>query len=128
MNLKSGESFETQVKRAKGKSKHKDIYTGGLYVGSILAVALCVFAGYMYQRKVEGVISGQAEELRPLLEKFQHVRDMADAGQYAQARQAGEDLLKELKAADDAIKVAAFDATQVTDVYGGRAPQEAHGK
>ncbi len=46
VNLKSGESFEAQVKRARGKAKHKEIYTGGLYIGIMLAVGLCIFAGY----------------------------------------------------------------------------------
>lgn len=128
VNLKSGESFEVQVKRARGKAKHKEIYTGGLYVGIALALAVCIFAGYEYQRSVEKVLADQSNTFMPFLQKFQQVRDLADAGQYAQARTDGQDLLKELQAADDAIVLTPYDATKVTDVYSqSRVPRKSKG-
>jgi len=123
VNLKSGESFEAQVKRAKGKAKHKEIYTGGLYAGIILAVGVVVFAGFMYQRSMQKIIASRSAVFAPLIERMEHVRDLADAGKYGEARQTGEALLKDLQAADDAIKPGvAFDVGQVSDSY-SRLPQ-----
>jgi hypothetical protein len=119
VNLKSGESFETQVKRAKGKVKHPEAYTGGLYIGIALALGLVIFAGYMYQRSVERVLADRSATFSPLIEKLQQVRDDADAGRYDVARQNGEALLKDIQVADDSIKPGvAFDVGEVANSYG----------
>jgi hypothetical protein len=104
VNLKSGESYEAQVKRARGKAKHQEIYTGGLYVGIVLAASLCIFAGYMYQRSMENVLAERADLFGPLIGELQSLQDMAAAGQYEQARQAGKALVEKIQADADSIK------------------------
>ena len=112
VNLKSGESYETQVKRARGKAKHQEMYTGGLYAGIVFAVALCIFAGYMYQRAMANVLVERADLFTPLVKELQQARDLADAGQAAEARKvlqgdgtpAKPGLIRELQEQADAIK------------------------
>ncbi len=103
VNLKSGESFETQVKRAKGKVKHGEKYTGGLYVAVALAVALFIFAGYMYQRSMEKLLADRPDLFRPHIVELQYVQDLVAAGDYATARERGGTLAQKLQEEADAI-------------------------
>jgi hypothetical protein len=118
VNLKSGESYETQVKRARGKVKHKEMYTGGLYAGIVFAVSLCIFAGYMYQRAMTTVLTQRADLFKPRIEELQKAQDLADAGQYAEAKNAASHLVQELgQDADDIKPEIPFTADQVTTSY-----------
>jgi len=103
VNLKSGESFETQVKRAQGKAKHEEKYTGGLYVGITLAVALFIFAGYMYQRSMEKLLADKPELFKPHIEELQYVQDLVAAGDYATAHERGSALAQKLQEEADGI-------------------------
>ena len=104
VNLKSGESYETQVKRAKGKVKHQEMYTGGLYAGIVFAVACCIFAGYMYQRAMVSVLTERADLFTPIVQKLQQAQDLADAGQYAEAKKIASELVTKLGEESDSIK------------------------
>ena len=125
VNLKSGESYETQVKRAKGKVKHQEMYTGGLYAGIAFALAVCIFAGYMYQRAMTNVLTERGDLFTPRVQELQKAQELADAGQYAEAKTAANHLVSELEKDADAIKPEIpFTADQVTySYYGG--PQRA---
>jgi len=118
MNLKSGESFEAQVKRARGKAQHEEAYTGGLYVGIVLAVGLCMFAGYMYQRSMEKVLAERPELFKPHIEQLQYVQDLVAAGDYATARERASALIKQIQeTADGIVADVPFRVDQVTESY-----------
>jgi len=56
VNLKSGESYESQVRRARGKARHPEHFADTILVGCVIAFALLLFASYMYQRRIEKVL------------------------------------------------------------------------
>lgn len=118
VNLKSGESYETRVKQAKGKNLHPEHFGGriGLAVGFGLAVVL--FAGYMWESSVRKLFGERPELFRPALEELQAIDDMIvrvqaqrAAGETAAADKAKADaarradaLEKSLLALDNEIK------------------------
>jgi len=69
VNLKSGESYESQVKRARGKARHAEHFADTVLVGTVMAFALIVFAGFMHQRRIEKKLM-LAEEPPAALSKF----------------------------------------------------------
>lgn len=122
VNLKSGESYETRVKQAKGKAIHPEHFTGRIYVGLVFVFGLCVFAGYMYQRVVEATITETSKEGLNLFQypvwKMQEIDDLVAAGDqeakegnaaaaresYGEARKRMQELIQWLGQEADAIK------------------------
>jgi len=118
VNLKSGESFETRVKKARGKARHPEHFGRGLYVSVILAFGLITFAGFMYQRLVEKTLVARWDTFQYAVLKMQEIEDtvaVADrlraqghAGEaqkkYEEARQAANELISWLAAEAEKIK------------------------
>ncbi len=104
VNLKSGESFEARVKRARGKAKHPEKVTGGLYLGLAGVFVLMSLAGYFYQRRIENVVEQRPDMFVERIERIQHVHDLIYAERYAEAREEAEALSRELRRAADDIE------------------------
>lgn len=119
VNLKSGETYETRVKQAKGKATHPEQFAGRVYMGVTVAFALCAFAGLMYQRAVEKTIKDRPdlfkypvlklEEIDGLVAMGSSARDTGDADvalqRFKRARKETEDLISWLVAHDKGIKL-----------------------
>ncbi len=105
VNLKSGETYETQVQRARGKGRHQELYTGGLYVGIVIAFSLIIFAGYMYQRTMEGVIQEKPGLISYPVQEMAEIRGLIERGEHIAANQRARDLAGELAKAIDSIEV-----------------------
>jgi len=104
VNLKSGETFETRVKRARGKAKHPEGLTGSIYIGVAIVFLLVSLAGYFYQSRMEDVIEEKPELFVERIERIQHIEDLDAAGQYAEAREEAAALAEELKQEAEKIK------------------------
>ena len=116
LNLKSGESYGSRVKQAKGKAVHPEHFGGAIYVGVVLAFCLVVFAGYMYQRTVEKTIMTKPELFVYPVQKMQEVADLAAvalqepkgseerAENLNAARKRGEELIQWIKFQADSVK------------------------
>lgn len=86
MNLKSGEAFETRVKKAKGKEKHPEHFGRGIYFGVVVAFSLVIFAGFMYQGLVEETIQQKRELFEYAVLKLQEIDDLVVAGKHEWAQ------------------------------------------
>jgi hypothetical protein len=80
VNLKSGESFETRVRQARGKAVHPEHFTGRIYISVVMAFGLVVFSGLMYQIIVEKTITQVPELFRYPVEKLEEVRGLVARG------------------------------------------------
>lgn len=96
VNLKSGESFAARVKRARGKAKHPEGLTGGIYVGVAIVFLLLSLAGYFYQSRMESVIEEKPELFVHYIEDLQLIEDWEAAGKYADARKKAQELSEQL--------------------------------
>jgi len=119
VNLKSGESFETRVRQARGKAVHPEHFTGRIYISVVMAFGLVVFSGLMYQIIVEKTITQVPELFRYPVEKLEEIRGLVARGEaeaaqghqeeaqqvYRLARQRTEELIQWLTAEADAIVV-----------------------
>jgi len=119
VNLKSGESFETRVRQARGKAVHPEHFTGRIYISVVMAFGLVVFSGLMYQIIVEKTITQVPELFRYPVEKLEEIRGLVARGDteeaqghqeeaqqvYRLARQRTEELIQWLTAEADAIVV-----------------------
>jgi hypothetical protein len=76
VNLKSGESFETRVRQARGTAVHPEHFTGRIYISVVMAFGLVVFSGLMYQIIVEKTISQVPELFRYPVEKLEEIRGL----------------------------------------------------
>jgi hypothetical protein len=105
VNLKSGESYEKQVKRAKGREKKVTAPAGALYIGVLLAFGLVTLSGLMWQKRMEAAIAQRPDlfyEPVPLedgswgesaFQRLQRVQDLVDAGKHEEARTVAEALI-----------------------------------
>lgn len=104
VNLKSGESYEARVKRARGKLKHSEGLSGGLYLGVGLAFLLCTVGGYMYQTKMEAAIKERPHFFVGPIEDFQKVEDLVAGGLHDLARDRAKELVEKLEAEAESIR------------------------
>lgn len=58
VDLKSGESFQTQVGRQKSKARHAEHFADTVLVGVIMLFALLLTGGYLYQRRASKMMTG----------------------------------------------------------------------
>ncbi|MHC4593158.1 MAG: hypothetical protein ACYS8L_10770 [Planctomycetota bacterium] len=86
VNLRSGESYETRVRQARGKGLHPEHFAPGLYMGAAIAFALAVFAGWMYQRAVQKTIQDKPGFFRYPVLRIQELDDLVAAGHIAAAK------------------------------------------
>ena len=61
VNIRTGETYDTRLKRAKPKDIHPERLHQGVYVAVALVFALVMLGGFLYQRRVEQVFELKAE-------------------------------------------------------------------
>jgi hypothetical protein len=83
LNLKSGESYESRVKQAKGKAAHPEHFTAPIYGGVLLAAAVILFAGLKWQGTCEESMRQKPEWFDYAVLQMQTVDDLVAEGQYA---------------------------------------------
>ncbi len=136
VNLKSGEAFESRVKKAKGKDKHPEHFGGGLLLGVTLGFAAFVFSGYMYQGAVEKTFAQKPDLFKYPVQRMREIGDMILAGdalgakgesklaraKYEEARDATTELMKWLQTTADQVKPEQPYKKEHESIYGR--PQE----
>lgn len=103
MNLKSGESYESQVKKAKGAVEHGERLVIPIFVGVVIVFAMLLFAGLMYQGRMETAIRDRADLLVPAIREFQKIDDLIYARDYDKARKRTKALITDLEKQADQI-------------------------
>ena len=103
-NLKSGESFDTQRKRAKSKEKHPEHYSTGIFFGVTVALSLIFFAGYRYQVSAENLFMEKPDVLVPPVLQLQEIDDLVNEGDYDKASKEANDLIDSLDKQAESIK------------------------
>jgi hypothetical protein len=86
VNLKSGETYETRVKQAKGKARHPEHFAARIYFGVGVAFVLCVFAGMMYQRAVEKTFEQGPELFEYPVRKMEEIDGLLHAAGQAEGK------------------------------------------
>jgi hypothetical protein len=86
VNLKSGESYESQIKRARGKQRHREHFVGSVMLGTVLAFALIIFAGFMHQRGTEKLMARNPEYLHNYVGKSMVFEELLGAADKAEAQ------------------------------------------
>ena len=104
VNLRTGESFESKVKRAKPKDLHPEHFRSGLYLAVGIVYAIIVFGGYMYQRRVEGVLRDRQDAFNDLLARTERFDLLAAAGRTDEAREVADTLITEMRERDEKIQ------------------------
>ena len=104
INLRTGESFESKVKRAKSKDLHPEHFRSGLYLTVGIIYAIVVFGGYMYQRRVEGALRERQDVFADFLARTERVERLAAAGRTAEAREVAAAVIEAMRQRDRAIE------------------------
>ncbi len=105
MNLKSGESYEEQIKKAKGKAEHHEGLAAPLLIGFVLVFALFLFAGWKYQSRMEQGIADRSDLFVPIVQEFQNIDDLVAEGKADIARQRAQKLIEQIQKDADSIDV-----------------------
>jgi len=102
-NMRTGESYETHMKRARSDELHPEHFAGRLgFVVTILFV-LIIMAGFLYQRRVEKVLRDQDMVFADFLRRSDAIDTLIASGKTAEARALGRELIGDLKRADESI-------------------------
>ena len=103
LNLDTGQSFEVKVKQAKPNRSHQATPLSTLLVMPVIAFALIVFAGYMYQRRAESIMDNNKSAVEPILTKLEKADNLARFGKKAEAKKMCEQAIEDIKdaASDD---------------------------
>ena len=104
-NLKTGEAYETRVKRAKQKRVHRGALAHGLVFVPTVGFALVLFAGFMFQKSAEQSIRRNADEYAVYVQKLEQVDALAASGEKDRARDMCKALIEELQQTISTIKV-----------------------
>jgi hypothetical protein len=99
INLKSGESYESRVKQAKGKMVHPEHFAAPIYVIALVAAAVFLFAGLKWQEACEAAMAQQPEWFDFAVTQMQTMDGLVAKGK--QARREG-DSEAEKKSFDEA--------------------------
>jgi len=104
VNLRTGESFESKVKRAKSKELHPEHFRSGLHLAVGIIYVIIMFSGYMYQRRVEGVLRERQDVFDDFLARAERSELLAAAGETDEAREVADALIKEMRERDEEIQ------------------------
>ena len=96
INVRTGEVYELKVERAKGKEALPEHFGLGMALGLVLAFGLVLLSGFLYQRRTERVIKQQPEQFAGFIIRLEQMDGLAVAGDLAEARELGEELISEL--------------------------------
>jgi len=111
MNIQTGESFETKVQRARGRRGRAERLGGRLAAAVVFVLVLLFLGGFLYQRRAEKVFENKPQEFAGYLMLMEQIDSLAAAGMTAEARAAGESLIKELNDRESRIVIEAAPTT-----------------
>lgn len=112
INVRTGEVYEVKVERAKGREPLPERFGAGIGTGLALAFGLVLLSGFLYQRRMEMVIKERLEDFRHDVVRMELVDSLAAAGEITEARALGQELMADLTARADRIKVEAASGTR----------------
>jgi len=128
VNLKSGESYEARVKRTRGKLKHHEGLTGGLYIALGLAFVLLTLGGFLYQRRMHKVMRQQPQMFVPGVRELARLDRLAARGEHAVAQQQARDLAQALRDQAESIELEDLYAPREKDQWGHPVPKRTERK
>jgi hypothetical protein len=105
INIQTGESYETQVKRAKGGRGPRGRIARHLGFGVTLAFALVVLGGFIYQQRVVTVMRDAPLKYADYIQRLENVDALTAQGKVADAKREGEALIHELVQMDKSIVI-----------------------
>jgi len=105
MNLKSGESYEEQVKKARGKDQHPERPVAPLVLGAAMLFGLLLLSGWAFQRRMEKAVTTYPGMFTRYIQEFQNIEDLVQAGDYSVARERTEKLINALEKQAESIDV-----------------------
>jgi predicted PilT family ATPase len=110
--MRSGESFQSRVKRAKGKRHQADNVGRTVGFGLTIVFALVILAGFLYQQRATKVIRDSEREYTDYAARLQRLELLVEEGEYQQARGMGERLIEELNQKAESIKIEVAPTTE----------------
>jgi len=117
-NLRTGETYEARVKRAKSEELHPEHFVGHVAFGITILFVLIVMGGFLYQRRVERVMRDREEDFDYFLRGVDEVEALLAQGKGSEARIKADQLIKELEEADAIIVIEDAPTThQAADPY-----------
>lgn len=96
VNIRTGETFDARVKRAKPKELHGERLQTGIYFGVTLAFAVVMVSGYLFQTRIEKVIRGNGEAFAQYVKELEEIDSLLAQGKKEPAAKKGEALIKAL--------------------------------
>jgi hypothetical protein len=104
VNIRTGETYESRVQRAKGKELHPEHFSQGMYAGMALVFMIVMVAGFLYQRPTERVLRANYENFvttfqtvgRPMhyLQALMEIDALAAAGEKEKAQALADEAIK----------------------------------
>ena len=113
-NIRTGETFDAKVKRARPRLLHPERFMKGVYLGVAVVFALVVLAGFVYQCQIEGALKLKPDEFRGYVSRLEMIDALAKRGEKQEARDVAEKLIKELR--DKASKIRIEDAPTTAEL------------
>ncbi len=106
MNVKTGESFQDKVKRAKRAETHPEYFHRGILAMVLFGFVIFILAGFMYQRSREKILGREITVIKRLrktivyfrkhIERLEELDGMVAARKYEDADKAAKTLIKDL--------------------------------
>jgi hypothetical protein len=77
-NLKSGETFESRVRRQKSKARHPEQFADTLLVGGAFVVGLILLTSFIVQNRAVGILKADPPGLRPVVLGIELVEQLTE--------------------------------------------------
>ena len=103
LNLDTGESFQMRVRKSKQDREHQAVPLSSVLMLPIIAFALAVFAGYMYQRQAESTLQKSRDLVQPYVEKLRKVDVLTRFGQVEKARELCQQVVENTKSEAESL-------------------------
>ena len=97
LNLETGEAYETRVRKAKQDRDHKVAPLSTVLMLPVIAFALTVFAGYMYQRQAESSLDSNKSLVQEYVAQLKKVDTLARFGKVSEARELCQQIIDDVE-------------------------------
>ena len=105
VNIRSGESYETRVERARTREGPASHVGRNLGFAVTVGFALLILAGFLYQQRAIKVMREGAEQYTGYIAGLQQVEDLIARGEGEQAQQVGQELIEQMRRHEESIEV-----------------------
>jgi len=112
VNIRTGETYDTRVKRARPKDLHPERFHQGVYIAVITMFALAMLAGFLYQRRVQSVIALKPDKYADYVIRMDEIDSLIAMGKTQEAVEMGQVLVADLIKADHVIEIEIAPTTQ----------------